>query len=86
LKPSFGRFPTYGIRDGLEGLESVRNAVGPLATSIAAVTLWSKAVIESEPWIGADPDCLHIPWRDVKVPEKLCFGWYRILLSNNRHV
>ncbi|KAL7940887.1 putative Acetamidase [Trichoderma barbatum] len=74
LKPSFGRFPTYGIRDGLEGLESVRNAVGPLATSIAAVNMWSKAVIESEPWIGADPDCLYIPWRDVEVPEKLCFG------------
>ncbi|KAF7560566.1 hypothetical protein G7046_g3586 [Stylonectria norvegica] len=63
LKPSFGRFPTYGLQDGLAGLESVRNAVGPMATSLASVELWSKTVIRSEPWLGSDPDCLYIPWR-----------------------
>ncbi|KAI1619401.1 general amidase [Exophiala viscosa] len=74
LKPSFGRFPTYGLRDGLEGQEAVRNSVGPMARSLKAVELWSKAVVQSEPWIAADHDCLPIPWRKVEVPQKLCFG------------
>ncbi|KAK6381466.1 Dicer-like protein 1 [Exophiala oligosperma] len=74
LKPSYGRFPTCGLRDGLAGQEAVRNAIGPLATSLASVEMWTKAVLESEPWTGADPDCLPIPWRDIVVPEKLCFG------------
>ncbi|KIV77499.1 hypothetical protein PV11_09289 [Exophiala sideris] len=80
LKPSFGRFPTYGLRDGLEGQEAVRNSVGPMARSLEAVELWSRAVVQSEPWMAADPDCLPIPWREVEVPQKLCFG---ILLDDD---
>ncbi|KAI5458321.1 putative Acetamidase [Mariannaea sp. PMI_226] len=74
LKPSSGRFPTYGLRDGLEGQESVRNSVGPLSPSLDSLSMWSQAVVGSEPWIGADPDCLYIPWRNVETPKKLCFG------------
>ncbi|KAJ4164361.1 hypothetical protein LMH87_006038 [Akanthomyces muscarius] len=74
LKPSFGRFPTYGLRDALEGQEAVRNVVGPMSTSVTGLELWSKAVMQSEPWVGADPDCLNMPWRNVQMPEKLCFG------------
>ncbi|KAJ5808994.1 hypothetical protein N7474_010263 [Penicillium riverlandense] len=74
LKPSFGRFPTYGIQDGLKGQEAVRNAIGPMAKSLDGVEIWSKAVLKSEPWMNGDPDCLPIPWRDVQVPKKLCFG------------
>jgi amidase len=45
-----------------------------MATSLDSVEIWSKAVVASEPWMGADPDCLPIPWRDVAVPRQLCFG------------
>jgi amidase len=45
-----------------------------MATSLDGVEIWSKAVLKSEPWIKGDPDCLPIPWRDVQVPKKLCFG------------
>ncbi|XWW97156.1 hypothetical protein V2A60_005137 [Cordyceps javanica] len=74
LKPSFGRFPTYGLRDALEGLEAIRGVVGPMSTSLADLELWSRSVAQTEPWKSSDPDCLRMPWRDVKVPEKLCFG------------
>ncbi|KAL3467841.1 amidase signature domain-containing protein [Aspergillus heterothallicus] len=74
LKPSAGRFPTLGLRDGMEGQETVLNAVGPMAKSLAAIQLWSRAVLKSQPWMSADPQCLPIPYRDVEIPKKLCFG------------
>ncbi|KAJ5247189.1 hypothetical protein N7468_002172 [Penicillium chermesinum] len=74
LKPSFGRFPTFGLRDGLNGQEAVRNTVGPMARSVRDIQLWSKTVIKSEPWMTSDPDCLPIPWRELRIPDKLCFG------------
>ena len=45
-----------------------------MARSLDAVELWSRAVVQSEPWIAADPNCLPIPWREVHVPRKLCIG------------
>lgn len=74
LKPSSGRFPVYGIQDSLPGLETVRNVVGPMAPSLSAIRLWSETVISAEPWRAADPDCLPMPWRQVKLPKKLCIG------------
>ncbi|CAL5873023.1 uncharacterized protein PFLUO_LOCUS7292 [Penicillium psychrofluorescens] len=74
LKPSSGRFPTYGIQDSLEGQEAIRNAIGPMAKSLDGIEIWSKAVLKSEPWMKDDPDCLPIPWRDVEIPKQLCFG------------
>ncbi|CAG8386346.1 unnamed protein product [Penicillium salamii] len=75
LKTSSGRFPTSGLRDVVEGQKAVPNTVGPISRSIAGLELWSKAVLEIEPWMKADPDCFPIPYRDVEIPEKLCFGF-----------
>ncbi|KAH8168692.1 amidase domain-containing protein [Sarocladium implicatum] len=46
LKPSYGRFPVYGIQDGIPGQETLRNNVGPMATSLSAIRLWSEAVLK----------------------------------------
>ncbi|OCF37149.1 amidase [Kwoniella heveanensis BCC8398] len=74
LKPSFGRFATYGARSGLPGQEAIRSINGPMSSSLSAVQLWSKAVVDTgKPWT-VDPNMLPIPWREVEVPEKLCFG------------
>ncbi|WVQ66347.1 uncharacterized protein L199_004526 [Kwoniella botswanensis] len=78
LKPSFGRFATYGARSGLPGQEAIRSINGPMSTSLDAVELWAKSVVGKEPWYR-DPNMLPIPWREVEVPEKLCFG---IILDN----
>lgn len=64
----------YGTRDGMDGQEAIYNSLGPMARSIEDLEMWSKAVLKAEPWMDADPKCLPIPWRNVTVPQKLCFG------------
>lgn len=73
LKPSFGRFPTYGARSGMPGQEAVRSINGPMSTSLDAVKLWAKTVVDSEPWLR-DPNVVPLSWRDVQLPQQLCFG------------
>ncbi|KAL4869405.1 hypothetical protein BDV12DRAFT_185280 [Aspergillus spectabilis] len=75
LKPSSGRFPTSGLRDGMEGQEAVQNTVGPMATSLSAVEMWSRAVLKAQPLMSDNPNCLPLLYRDVDVPQKLCFGF-----------
>ena len=84
LKPSSGRFPTSGIRDGLGGQEAVRNTVGPMARSLEDVKLWCKSVVEKEPWVASDPECVPIPWRKVDMPQKLCIGMF-VLINQIMH-
>lgn len=52
----------------------MQNTVGPLCASLGGVEAWCRAVVGGEPWREGDPGCLPIPWREVEVPEKLCFG------------
>lgn len=70
LKPTFGRFPTYGARSGLPGLESVNSVNGPLTTSIDSLELYCKTLVAGEPWLY-DPKVVSLPWRTVKLPETL---------------
>jgi amidase len=78
LKPSFGRFATYGCRSGMPGQEAVRSINGPMSSSLDACELWAKTVVDSKPW-QRDPNMVPIPWREIDLPEKLCFG---IIMDN----
>lgn len=73
LRPTFGRFPTYGARSGLPGLESVNSVNGPICADLASLEFYSKAVVDGEPWLY-DPKMVEIPWRAVNLPEKLTFA------------
>ncbi|SJM87688.1 related to general amidase [Zygosaccharomyces bailii] len=74
LRPSSGRFPTFGSRSGLPGLESVASVNGPISTSLSNIELYCETVVnQGKPWLH-DPKCLEIPWRDVALPEKLVFA------------
>lgn len=73
LRPSFGRFPTYGARSGLPGLESVNSVNGPITTSIDSLELYSKTIIDDEPWLK-DAKVIEFPWRNISLPEKLTFA------------
>lgn len=70
LRPTFGRFPTFGTRSGLPGLESVNSVNGPLTTSLASLELYCKTLIGAEPWLY-DPKVIPIPWRTVELPKTL---------------
>lgn len=54
----------------MPGQEAVASVNGPLARTLQDVQLYSKAVIDAQPWL-LDPKCLPIPWRLVQLPEKL---------------
>ena len=43
---------------------------GPMATTLADIELYSKSVVEGQPWLR-DPRCVPIPWRAVELPKKL---------------
>lgn len=74
LRPSFGRFPTFGSRSGLPGLESVASVNGPISTTLSNLELYCETVInQGMPWLQ-DPRCLELPWRKVNLPEKLVFA------------
>ncbi|SCO77980.1 related to general amidase [Fusarium oxysporum] len=77
IRPSAGRFPVRNCRSGMPGQEAVLSVNGPLARTLQDVELYSKAVIDSQPWL-VDPKCLPIPWRPAQLPEKLkiAFMWH----------
>lgn len=73
LKPSFGRFSMAGGRPSLAGQEAIKAVVGPMSPDLAGIELWTKTILASKPW-ERDPAVYNLPWREVNVPEKLCFG------------
>ncbi|KAF2721339.1 amidase [Polychaeton citri CBS 116435] len=73
IRPSYGRFPHFDARSGLAGQEAVASVHGPMARSIADLRLWGKSVVGGEPWLR-DPKCIELPWRDVKLKNKLKFA------------
>ncbi|KAK1239301.1 hypothetical protein MKX07_008789 [Trichoderma sp. CBMAI-0711] len=73
LRPSSGRFPVRNCRSGMAGQEAIASVNGPLAPTLEDIKLYTKAVIESQPWLR-DAKCLPIPWRDATLPQKLRIG------------
>jgi amidase len=57
----------------MAGQEAVPSVNGPLARNLADIALYTKAVINTEPWL-IDPKCIPIPWRVVEAPTKLKIG------------
>lgn len=50
LKGSAGRFPTWGNRSPLMGLEALPSLVAPMANSLDDLTEFWKRVVEMKPW------------------------------------
>ena len=73
LRPSFGRFPHFDTKSGMAGQEAVISVNGPMARDLEDIKLFTKAVIDSEPW-WVDPKCVAIPWRVIEPPTKLKIG------------
>lgn len=71
LKPSFGRFPTYGGKSGIPGQEYVLAVNGPLSRSLRSVQLYCETLLSEQaaPW-NLDHKCLPIPWRHNVIQPK----------------
>lgn len=60
----------------MPGQEAVRSINGPMSSSLEAVKLWAKTVVDDKPW-EKDPGMIPIPWREVDVNgKKLSFGMF----------
>jgi amidase len=44
-----------------------------MSADITSLELFAKAIVDSEGWLS-DPNIIPIPWREIQLPEKLCFG------------
>ncbi|KAK2746972.1 hypothetical protein FQN57_002544 [Myotisia sp. PD_48] len=71
LKPSFGRFSTWGGRPSIPGQDFVYAVCGPMATSIEGVKLFCRAVLseQASPW-NTDPKIIPMPWRESVIQPK----------------
>lgn len=50
LKGSVGRFPTWGVRSGMPGLEGIETVAGSMAGSLDDLEEFWKRVVMAEPW------------------------------------
>ena len=76
LKPSFGRFPTYGSKPSMAGQEAIFSNNGPMARTLEDVKLYAEWMVGSEPWLE-DPRVIPIPWRKINLPTKLSLAVVR---------
>ena len=78
LKPTFGRFPTFGTRPSLPGQEAILSVNGPMGHSVADIQMYCKAMADLRPE-DYDSKCVPFRWRSNQLPRdrKLTFGIVR---------
>ncbi|KDR72742.1 hypothetical protein GALMADRAFT_143024 [Galerina marginata CBS 339.88] len=69
LKGSSGRFPAWGNKSSLMGLESIPIVAAPLAGNLADLREFWKRVISAKPWYY-DHTCIPLPWQDVDIQDE----------------
>ncbi|KAL7911416.1 amidase [Trichoderma velutinum] len=74
FKPTANRIP-WGKQHRLlpKGWPAIIPTMGPLAQSARDLTLFTKAVLEAQPWLQ-DSTALAIPWHDVPKKKSLNIG------------
>jgi amidase len=70
------RLPYKGIILAGDGQESIRCVVGPLANSIEDLELFTKSIIDTEPW-DEETSLVPLPWKSVEAPKKFTVGIMR---------
>lgn len=61
FRPTTNRLPIGGGEHFMYGAEAIPASIGPMARTLETATLFSRVVIESEPW-KEDPHLSGIPW------------------------
>ena len=77
LRPTSGRIPYYRMLNSMEGQQTVLSVAGPMATSVEAVELFMKTIVQSQPWLQ-DPGCIPLPWNQANVDSIASNGKLRI--------
>lgn len=75
MKASVARMPHSGLQGSQGGMDNIVGVVGPLAHSARDLALFSKVMLQYEPW-NIEAPLLRMPWKEDVVngkglPEKL---------------
>ncbi|KAI0314320.1 amidase signature domain-containing protein [Amylostereum chailletii] len=62
LRPSHGRLPYLGVRQSMEGQETVSSVIGPMAHALPDLGLMMESLLAMRPWMH-DPKVVELPWR-----------------------
>ncbi|KIJ61538.1 hypothetical protein HYDPIDRAFT_183162 [Hydnomerulius pinastri MD-312] len=80
IRPSYERLPYHGASNTLMGQESISSVLGPMSTSISALKLFTKAIIDARPW-DRDPLAVRKVWNEKEYElvdhgggEHMCFA------------
>ena len=80
LRPSYERLPYDGAANALEGQESISSVLGPMANSVSALKIFTKAILDTKPWLK-DPLVIRKGWSEGAYEldehgggKQLCFG------------
>jgi len=63
LKPTTRRLPVGGWSATMGGAEQIVPTIGPLSTSLEGCKLFTKTIIDAEPW-NKEPSLLPLPWKE----------------------
>ncbi|PYI01463.1 amidase [Aspergillus sclerotiicarbonarius CBS 121057] len=75
LRPSIDRIPYGGQTDsGRKGLFGIKSCAGPLATSVRDLGLFTKLIVDIDPW-QFDSSTIFSTWRTVPAKPKLRLGF-----------
>ncbi|KAJ4991722.1 acetamidase [Stagonosporopsis vannaccii] len=67
LKPTAFRLPTDGWGYMMAGADTVETVLGPLSTSLQGLKIFTKTIVDAEPWIE-EPALIPMPWRSYSIP------------------
>jgi amidase len=73
LRGSTGRLPYCKVTNSFAFQPIVPSVIGPSAQDLNDLEFFVKLIIDSQPWLQ-DPKCPPIAWREIQLPQKLCFG------------
>jgi amidase len=74
IRPMAERIPKTGLVSTAPGQVSVKVSSGPVCHSMADIKLVTKLLVTHFEYIGFEPTAVPMPWREVKMKEKLRFG------------
>ncbi|KAJ4160121.1 hypothetical protein NW754_003245 [Fusarium falciforme] len=82
LRPTAMRVPKNLWEGTMTGQMSIRDSAGPVCHSVDDVRLFTRLLVANEK-ARYDTNAVPVPWREVKLPQKLCVGimkWDRVVM------
>ncbi|KAF9235544.1 amidase signature domain-containing protein [Melanogaster broomeanus] len=84
LRPSYERLPYHGASNALMGQESISSVLGPMATSISSLKLFTKAIVDARPW-DRDPLAIRKVWNEGEYQLVEHGGGKEMCFANHPH-